>query len=359
MTPLDRLVREEIRRNGPIGVAELMNLALNHPRHGYYATRKPIGAEGDFVTAPEISQMFGELLAVWAAAVWQRAGRPHRFALVEIGPGRGTLMRDAARTAAQVGGFAPELHLVETSPSLRDEQRRTLEGHSVTWHETFEAFAATWHGPFVLLANELLDALPARQFVHAGGTWRERMVTLEGERLVFAAGAPVPALADTAGSEGEVREASPAREGLVARVARTLASRCGGALFVDYGSLSGGTGDTLQAVRRHAYAPPLERLGLADLTTHVDFAPLLRIARENGCEAATTTQGAFLLALGLLERAGRLGRGRSAEVQERIRDEVERLAAPGDGRRAMGELFKVLALCHPSGETPPGLAASP
>ena len=344
------MVREEIERTGPMPVSAYMHMALNHPAHGYYATRRPIGAAGDFTTAPEISQMFGELVGAWVAAL----DLPDA-ALVEIGPGRGTLAADVTRTLAALGR-AHALHLVETSPTLRDEQRETIAASATshaTWHETFEAAVDATDGPLVVVANELLDALPVRQLVRSGGAWRERVVVVDGGTgaLAFAAGPAAVPIADRA-PEGTLIEIAPAREALVALVATAIAERGGAALFVDYGSLDGGAGDTLQAVRRHEPVDPLAHIGEADLTTQVDFAPLRTVAAERGCRTAATTQGAFLLDLGLLERAGRLGHARP-ERQEEIRAQVERLAGP----QGMGELFKVLAMWHPALATPPGLGA--
>ena len=347
MTPLERIVREEIEATGPMSVAAFMNFALHHPEHGYYATRRPIGAEGDFTTAPEVSQMFGELVGVWVAAVAATLDRPP--ALVEIGPGRGTLMADMARVL-RGANIAMPLHLVETSPSLREQQQETLAGLDCRWHEDIAAAFDAYDGPVIVVANELLDALPINQFVRRDATWHERVVALVGDHLAFAA------------SPGEATEAPPAdatfievapmRETLVATIASRIAERGGATLFVDYGSLTGGSGDTLQALRRHQRVHPLTHIGEADLTTHVDFAALDRAARAAGCETASTTQGAFLLSLGLLERAGRLGHAHP-ERQERLQGEVERLAGP----EAMGDLFKVLALWHPGSDRPPGFGA--
>ena len=350
MTPLDRLVRETIERSGPLSIATFMDLVLNHPAHGYYASRRPIGAAGDFTTAPEVSQMFGELIGVWARIVRANAGCDEPFALVEIGPGRGTLCADIARALSDASGFEPTLHLIETSPSLRAEQRETLREHDARWHDTFAAFALAVSRPFVLVANELLDALPVRQFQMAGH-WRERMVVEKDGALIPALGPPGELAIEA--PDGTVLEVSPAREAIVAEVADAIVARGGAALFIDYGSLDGGFGDTLQAVSAHETASPFEGLGKADLTTHVDFQALANCARGVGCAVASTTQGEFLLELGLLERAGRLGHA-YPERQERIRGEVERLAAPGE----MGELFKVMALWHPEAERPPGFHPS-
>ena len=344
MNRLEALVREEIERDGPIPVARWMQLCLLHPEHGYYTTRRPIGAAtGDFVTAPEVSQMFGELVAVWAASV-----APEPFALVECGPGRGTLARDMVRVLRATGRDV-ELHLVEASPSLRAEQRETLGPVRAAWHDTATAAFAATDRPLVLVANEFLDALPARQFVRRDGAWRERAVGVVDGRMAFVL---APGTLDApAAPDGTVREIAPAREAWVAEVAQAVRARGAAALLVDYGSLQGGTGDTLQAVRAHRFADPLEAPGEADLTTQVDFAPLLAAAKAEGCAVAATTQGAFLLSMGLLQRAGRLGHAHP-DRQERLQADVERLAGPD----AMGDLFKVAALWHPDRSPPPGFS---
>ena len=330
-------------------VAAWTNLVLHHPAHGYYATRRPIGAGGDFTTAPEISQMFGEFVGVWAASVWQSMGRPADFALAEIGPGRGTLMADALR-ALRSAGVAPEVHLIETSPSLREEQGETLQAADPVWHDTFEAFERTTAAPFVFVANELLDALPTRQFVRREGRWHERMVALnEQGDPVFALGPPSPAHSQEA-SEGTVLEISPAREALVSAAAATLARRFGAALFIDYGSLEA-------CDRRHAASspsPPEGRPAFRDGRSRPHHPRRLRDPRsgrppERLRGRDRMTQGSFLLVLGLLERAGRLGHARP-EQQDAIRAAVERLAGP----EQMGDLFKVMALWHPALERPPG-----
>ena len=345
-TPLMRCIRERIALNGPMGVAAYMDLCLNDPDHGYYATRRPIGAAGDFTTAPEVSQMFGELIAMWAAAVWQASGRPP-VALVEIGPGRGTLMRDMARAVTSVSGFAPALHLVETSRSLTKQQRETLGGTDATWHVSVEETrTALADMPAIWIANELLDALPVEQFVRRGDGWHDRTITTGEKGLAFAIGEPADVGCDA--PDGTVLERSAPREAMVRDLARDVASHGIAALFFDYGSFTGGTGDTLQAVARHRRVDPLATPGEADLTSHVDFAALAAIACEEGCEVETTSQGALLLRLGLLERAGRLGASADEAVRERLRGEVERLAAPAQ----MGELFKVMAL-RPAGTPPP------
>ena len=313
----------------------------------YYAGRDPFGARGDFTTAPEISQAFGECLGLWAAVVWQQMGAPAVVHLAECGPGRGTLMADALRA---IGGVMPEfraalrLHLVETSPALRDAQRAALG--EATWHDTL---ATLPDGPLILLGNEFLDALPIRQFIRRGTGWMERFVR-DGGFVEQPAGAPaLPATAP----EGEIREWGEAAEALVAALAARLATQGGAALFLDYGPAESGPGDSLQALSRHGAADPLGPPGSADITAHVDFAALARVARAVGAAAhGPVPQGLFLQSLGLVSRAAMLARAapRTAGMQLSA---AQRLVAP----EGMGRLFKALALCHPGLPTPPGFEA--
>jgi SAM-dependent MidA family methyltransferase len=346
VTPLAERIAALIAASGPLGVADYMATCLFDPAHGYYTTRDPFGIAGDFTTAPEISQMFGELLAVWAYRAWQSAGRPMPVTLAEIGPGRGTLMKDMTRTLSRldpafVAGAG--IALVETSPRLVEVQKKTLEGAAgrLKWHATV---AGLPEQPLFIIGNELFDAVPIRQFVRTASGWRERVVGLDAAgRLAFMAGpgAPdatlLPQGADGM-AEGTLVELAPARAALMDAIAARLAAHGGAALFVDYGHASPGFGDTLQAVRRHEYDDVLAHPGEADLTAHVDFAALAAVAHTHGLRTTITPQGEFLLGLGLLERAGRLGAGGDAALRHRLTGEVERLAGP----QGMGELFKVL-----------------
>lgn len=348
MTRLARRIEDLIATDGPISVAEYMAMCLFDPEDGYYTTREPFGVEGDFTTAPEISQMFGEIVGVWLVLAWQALGRPLPATIAEIGPGRGTLMKDLLRTIRRL---APELEsgsqivLIETSPRLVEVQRRTLGewAGGARWLTSVGDLPAH---PLFIVGNELFDAIPIRQFVKTPSGWRERMVGLdEAGRLRFFAG--MASLDDTllpAGSadaeDGSIFEVAPARGAVMAGIAARIARAGGAGLFFDYGHLASGLGDTLQAVRRHAYDPVLDHPGEADLTSHVDFEALAREARSHGLNVATMPQGEFLLAMGLLERAGRLGAAADATRREEIRNVVERLASPDQ----MGDLFKVLAI---------------
>lgn len=352
VTPLARLLRRRIARHGPITVERYMALALGHPRHGYYRHRDPLGAAGDFITAPEISQMFGELIGLWCAAVWRMMGAPASLRLVELGPGRGTLMADLLRAAASVPVFAAalDIHLVETSPALRRRQRQALPDRRVFWHDDLAEVPA---GPMLLVANEFFDALPVRQFVRLGDAWRERMVDLDAQGgLRFAAGpvvdpAALPAAIGTA-PEGAVAEVCPAARGLAAALGGRLAGQGGAALIVDYGHERCGVGETLQAVRRHAYRPVLSDPGEADLTAHVDFASLAEAARPAAAHGPLP-QGVWLRRLGIEPRAAALSRAAPGKAGE-IAAACRRLIHP----REMGSLFKVLALADGRLPTLPG-----
>ncbi len=360
MTPLARILRRRIARHGPITVARFMAEALGHPRHGYYRRRDPLGRAGDFITAPEISQLFGDMLGLWCADQWDRMGRPRPLNLVELGPGRGTLMADALRAAKVKPGFraAIELHLVETSPMFRDRQRRALAAASPTWHDRLETVPA---GPMLLLANEFFDALPVHQLQLTARGWRERLVGLEPEgeafRLVLAdrpapAAARVPPrLCAAALPADSVVEVAPAGTDLARAIGARLTADGGAALIVDYGHAASAPGDTLQAVRGHRRHPPLDDPGRADLTAHVDFAALAHAAAEGGAGAhGPVTQGAFLKALGIETRMARLVAGATPAQAAEIRAGCRRLLDQG----AMGALFKVLALCPRDMPAPAG-----
>jgi NADH dehydrogenase [ubiquinone] 1 alpha subcomplex assembly factor 7 len=347
-------LRDLIALEGPISVERYMGLCLGHPVHGYYRKQDPFGAAGDFTTAPEISQMFGELLGLWAVETWSLMGSPATCLLVEIGPGRGTLMRDALRAAAIVpaarAAFA--VHLVETSPVLRETQGKTLAGIvNPVWHE---AITTLPDGPAIVIANELLDALPIRQFVATTDGWRERLVGAANDgRLVF--GLAREAHRDLAppAPVGTVLEAPGAALSLMTTLAGRHARHGGAALFVDYGSARSGFGDTLQAVSRHAFADPLAEPGDADLTVHVDFARMACAAAEAG--AAThgpASQGDFLRALGIEARAEALARRATPEQAAEITAALARLTQGGNG---MGDLFHVFAVSHPDLTALPGL----
>ena len=354
MTPLSRLLVERIREGGPITVADYMAECLLHPVHGYYTTRDPFGQDGDFTTAPEISQMFGELLGLALAQSWLDQGAPSPFTLAELGPGRGTLMADALRATRGVPGFhqAARLMLVEASPTLRQLQAETLNrspGPAPEWLDRAEDLP---DAPLFLIANEFLDALPIRQFLRSPEGWRERLVGLAGNALSFGLSAPLARVPDTpafrhAPVGALVEDCAPARE-IVADVATRIAGRGGLALFIDYGGLRS-QGDTLQALRAHAFDDPLAHPGESDLTAHVDFEPLAALAPAH----SYTTQGAFLDRLGISARAERLAQGLTGAALESHLAAHRRLTHAQE----MGSLFKVLAISPDRAPTPPGFAS--
>lgn len=353
-TALGEKIKAIIRNNGPVSITDYFSLCLADPQHGYYKTREPFGRLGDFVTAPEISQLFGEMIGIFMVHAWQRHGTPADVRLVEIGPGRGTMMADMLRVIAKL---APSLHagmsvhLVETSERLQGFQRQTLAEHgdTISWHSDFGEVPA---GFTLLAANELFDAIPIRQFVRTANGFRERMVGLDtDDALTFAAGVASldPELLPKGSMPpiGTIFEIAPARQAVMTTICDRLLAHGGTALAIDYGHMATGFGDTLQAVRMHEYDPPLGHPGEADLTSHVDFQHLAETALASGLHInGCSHQGDFLLGLGLLERAASLGRDRDAVTQDGIRTAVERLAGAGEGK--MGELFKVLAVSSPA-----------
>ena len=358
MNPAATHLRERIAADGPVTVAEFMAIALGHPEGGYYMSGDPFGMAGDFITAPEVSQMFGEIIGLWLIVSWEQAGQPEKAKLVEIGPGRGTLMADIWRVIGDVPDFRAALtvHLVETSGELREAQSRALEGVPATWHE---AFGEVPDGPVMLVANELFDALPIHQFVRMVGGWRERLVDLEpvsGEfRFVLATG---PGEAETFIPDdvadlppGTVVEVSPAARALADEIARRIARFGGRALIIDYATDRGADGDTLQAVRRHDRHQVLDAPGSADVSARVDFKALARSARDAGAQTfGPVDQGAFLRTLGIEARAEGLAKNATPEQRADIEAALGRLIDPGK----MGTLFKVIAMAPRGAPTPAG-----
>lgn len=354
MTPapvplVDRL-RERIRHHGPISVETYMAEAVA----AYYGRGRAFGVGGDFITAPEVSQMFGEVIGLWAAVVWMSMGRPMPVRLVELGPGRGTLMADMVRAASSVAPFAEALdvHLVEASAALVRLQRRALGGRAATWHERFDDVP---EGPSIVIANEFFDALPIRQFERSPQGWRERLVDWDGGAFRFTVGEvvaspPLPSVMGDAPT-GAIGETCPSGLELVGAIARRMADHGGAAVVIDYGPARSGIGDSLQAVRRHAFHPPLEAPGKADLTAHVDFEALAGAAVAVGVRACgPVDQGPWLNRLGLVARATALLTRATPRQAKDIAAAVGRLI----DAKEMGRLFKVLGLAHPSLPTLPG-----
>lgn len=346
-TPLAVRLARLIEATGPLTVAQYMAACLSDPEHGYYQHRDPLGRAGDFITAPEISQLFGELIGVWCVATWQAMAEPASFTLAELGPGRGTLMADLLRASRIRPGFieAARVHLVETSPRLRAIQAETLAraGAAPMWHDTVADLPA---GPAILIANEFFDALPIRQFVRTENGWAERAVGLGDDgRLAFGLmpGAALPELPSDA-APGTIKEVTAAGTGLAAEIGTRLANAPGAALIIDYGYGTSRSGATLQAVRGHAFDDPLAHPGEADLSAHVDFAALAEAAEAVGAHAAPLlTQADFLSRLGIGERTEHLAKGKDSATAETLRNAADRLVAP----EQMGDSFKILGLGTP------------
>jgi NADH dehydrogenase [ubiquinone] 1 alpha subcomplex assembly factor 7 len=360
------LLEKEIRRliavGGPMPIARYMTLCLTHPQYGYYVTRDPFGADGDFTTAPEVSQIFGELLGLWALSVWRMLGEPEAINLIELGPGRGTMMRDALRASRVLPQFreALSVHMVEISPTLEQVQRNTLSDADV---------AVSWHrylldvpeGPSIILANEYLDALPVHQVVKQKDGWHERVIGLNSNGE-FALGLAPDAL--TQFDRFMPKKVKEAPVGAIFEwrndihafdIARRVRNK-GAALFIDYGHVESDVGETLQSVNDHAFADPLSAPGLADITAHVDFFIFGEAAESMGASVhGPVTQAKFLRELGIDARADALRRGASAEQAATITSAVARLTE--SGRTGMGDLFKVIAISDPKLGPLPGFPA--
>ena len=360
MNALADALARRIRDGGPLGLDSYMAAALGDPQHGYYAKGAPIGAAGDFITAPEISQVFGELIGLWCVAAWQALGAPDPVILAELGPGRGTLMADALRAQRVAPGFAAarRLHLVETGEALRARQAEALAAAHPQWHADVATLPP---GPLLLIANEFLDALPIRQFERAADGWHERRVALAANgAFVFAldpepadAGFLPAALADA--PPGAIFELRPAAEALARALATRLVRDGGAALFIDYGHERRACGDTFQAVRRHRRHDPLKAPGTADLTAHVDFAAFAAAARAGGARVwGPVPQGQFLTALGLDVRVAKLAARATPAQAATLASATRRLTAPQE----MGTLFKAMALTPPEAPAPAGFEAA-
>lgn len=343
-TPLCAVIEERLRSSPhhAINIAEYMNLCLAHPQHGYYMTRDPFGLAGDFTTAPEISQMFGEIIGAWVVDIWHKMGSPADFILLECGPGRGTLMADMLRVAAKASGFLSSARIIlqEISPVLKAKQGETL-GSGITWIAGLDEIPPAL--PLIIIANEFLDALPVHQVIRRAANWHERVISLTPEGLLCFTEQEMPQdlrpFAPPDAPDNLIVEISPARLHYLGHCAVLIRARGGAGLWIDYGAAHTGHGDTLQAARAHSFADPLAAPGLADLTTHVDFEVLRAAALSAGVSCPrVVTQGAFLTSLGIAHRAAKLDRA----------DDMHRLVAPDQ----MGHLFKVLC-CHHGLSAPP------
>jgi SAM-dependent MidA family methyltransferase len=363
-SPLQAEIHKLIRSSGPMPVWRYMKLCLMHPEHGYYVSRDPLGREGDFTTAPEVSQMFGELLGLWTASVWKAIGSPPMLRLVELGPGRGTMMADTLRAVRVLPPLYQSLniHLVEINPVLREKQRAMLSGaHNISWHDSIDDVP---EGPAVILANEYFDVLPIHQVVRRETGWHERVVNLDANgKLVFAASdEPMPRFEVLlpplvrAAPVGAVFEWRPDTE--MMKIATRVRDQDGAALIIDYGHLRSDAGDTFQAIARHSFADPLKNPGQADVTAHVDFQALARAAEDVGARVhGPVTQGEFLKRLGIETRAVTLMGKTTPEVSADISAALKRLT--DSGRGGMGSMFKVLAVTEPNLIAVAGLSDEP
>jgi NADH dehydrogenase [ubiquinone] 1 alpha subcomplex assembly factor 7 len=361
ISPLLSEIKRLIKSSGPMPVWRYMELCLMHPTLGYYVSRDPLGREGDFTTAPEVSQMFGELLGLWTASVWKSMGSPATFHLVELGPGRGTMMADALRALRVVPPLHQILsvHLVEINPVLREKQRATLIGaRNINWHDTIDEVP---EGPAIILANEYFDVLPIHQAVKGENGWHERVIVLDdGGMLDFGTSAePIPRFEVLvsplvrAAPVGSVFEWRADTE--MMKIARRMRDQSGAALIIDYGHLRSEVGDTFQAIASHSFADPLKAPGQVDVTAHVDFQALARAAEDVGARVhGPVTQGEFLRRIGIETRAVTLMAKASPEVSEDISSALQRLV--GGGRSGMGTMFKVLGVSAPDIPALPGLS---
>jgi SAM-dependent MidA family methyltransferase len=346
-------IRALIKSSGPMPVWRYMELCLMHPRYGYYVSRDPLGREGDFTTAPEVSQMFGELLGLWTASVWKQMGSPQFLRLIELGPGRGTMMADALRALRVLPPLyqALHVHMVEVNPVLRERQSATLAGvRNIAWHDSIDDVP---EGPSIILANEYFDVLPIRQMVKRENGWHERVIEIDPNgRLQFGAAADPTPRFDVllpplvrAAPVGAVFEWRP--DGEIMKLATRVRDQDGAALIIDYGHLRSDAGDTFQAIARHSFADPLKNPGQADVTAHVDFQALVRAAEDVGARVhGPVTQGDFLKRLGIETRALALQAKTTPEVSADIAGALKRLT--DGGRGGMGSMFKVVAVTEPN-----------
>jgi SAM-dependent MidA family methyltransferase len=354
-------LKKLIASSGPMPVWRYMELCLTHPKYGYYVSRDPLGREGDFTTAPEVSQMFGELLGLWAASVWRAMDSPPALRLIELGPGRGTMMADALRALRVLPPLyqALSIHLVEINPVLREKQAATLSGvRNILWHDHIDEVPP---GPAVILANEYFDVLPVHQMVKREGGWHERTIEISADGgLAFGAAAePMPHFEVLlpplvrAAPVGAVFEWRPDAE--IMKIATRVRDDGGAALIIDYGHLRSDAGDTFQAIARHSFTDPLKNPGQADVTAHVDFQALVRAAEDlNARVHGPVPQGEFLKALGIEQRAATLMAKTTPEVSEDISGALKRLTEGGRG--GMGSMFKVVAISDPALEKLAGFA---
>ena len=364
MSPLEAYIKRLIKEMGPIPVSQYMSLVLGHPTYGYYQRQNPVGAEGDFITSPEISQVFGEICGMYLASMWQQIGRPSQTRLVELGPGRGTLISDILRAASFVPNFLKSLsiHLVETSRALRTQQENLLKKKfgeiEVNWHLRIDQIP---EGPVLFVANEFFDALPADQFVKTPTGWSLRCVGLsKSEELTFSERQldqnfefNIPFSIGEAAKIGDIYEICFPAHQVIKELSKRIGENGIGALVIDYGHIQAGLGDTLQAVSSHKYADPLIFPGDSDLTTHVDFSALHRIADlESTRVSGPINQGSFLESMGIIERTMIIARNMPPNLSKDFVTATKRLTEP----KGMGSLFKVMVITNSQQPAPPGFS---
>ncbi len=336
MNSLEKIIHQEIGRDGAMSVARFMELALSHPQYGYYVCKDPLGQAGDFVTAPEVSQMFGEVLGAWAAHSWMQMGRPSQFILLECGPGRGTLMADMMRACAGVDGFcdAAQVHLLEVSPALKAKQAEALSAYSPQWHESLESLRKDV--PIIIIANEFFDALPFEQYIYIEDRWFERVIVSKEGAFEFSVKPSDRSFSvSEKAKDGDVLEVSDVRVSMMKMLCEHIKRHKGAGLIIDYGHAKTAFGDTFQAIKGHESVPVFSRVGACDLTSHVDFEPLYGVASD--VEVLTQPlmeQGDFLKMLGIEARAQYL----KQKGADGIEKDLHRLTARGE----MGALFKVM-----------------
>lgn len=352
---LKKIILKIIQDNGPISVSKYMETVLGHPEYGYYMRQDPLGQDGDFTTAPEISQMFGEMIGLWLADVWMQFGSPAEFILLECGPGRGTLMADALRSTKSIPGFhgAVQLHLLETSPVLKNEQKNCLQETKVQWHDTLDTLPD--HLPLLVIANEFFDALPVSQYEFTLDGWCERLIGYEEDAFAWTLKPvsidPAQAKALDQPQNGKIIELSPVRGAFMNDLAKRIQSQSGAALIFDYGYLKASYGDTFQAVYKHEFVDPLLHAGDADLTAHVNFDQLEDIAIEHGLNIfGMTSQGEFLKKLGIQVYASKLLASANEKQAQDIQKALHRLTHSDE----MGTLFKVMGVGYGPNIKPAG-----
>ncbi|MBL4740230.1 MAG: SAM-dependent methyltransferase [Sneathiella sp.] len=356
MTELSDILKARIADTGPISMFEYMDMALAHPKFGYYQNTDPFGKNGDFITAPEISQMFGELIGLWCVDCWIKLGTPSHFHLMELGPGNGTLMCDALRSSALAPDFlnAAKIHMVESSERLANIQQKNLSSYAVQWHSEIPKFE---DGPIIVIANEFFDALPIQQFERHEGKWFERLITVEDNFFSYTT-AEKPTETDlfkfsenTVFEEESIAEVNPLAREIVSFLATIISEQGGAALCIDYGPMESALGDSFQAVQNHKFVDALQTPGSADLTAHVDFKTLSDIAKNLGCSSLPlSTQGRFLERLGIEARFWQLSKNADAYQKEKIANDMKRLISTQE----MGTLFKALSFYSGMQEPPSG-----